>query len=473
MKTQTTNSTSRVPAVGFPLKSTFCLFTLIIGLGIIPAKGQDYILTKSGDLLKVAIVKDESDFINYKNNDEPHSILKTEVQSYAIQNKARKRPSTMEIVDHKGSHRSGSLLYASQDSLYFWRGSKAYHPKEGNFFAIGMNEVDRLAIHRKGSFGNGFKAGALIGGMVGVLGGLSLDGFVTGSETGDVLLSAAMTGAAGGLLGGLVGSVSGNHIQLDSVNQSQLTTSLPAIQKNALLVTPPIRELNKPNAELGWTFEGASILKANNNQSDSKLALTLHAGFELLSAQRTSIKNSLNQSGQGGTVQNWIFGGSTTYPIRENGAFFMDFGIEIDLKESSRLAFVYNWTSAFGGRGLYGVTELGKKKAFEVFYQFVPKPYVPLVSSKWEASVGIGPSINLLETEIRLHGSTNQVEEITKAGIAGQASWDYYLTPKLSFAIRFSCKIVPGMEIKESVELQGHKVNFSSFDLGFGIKAHL
>lgn len=474
MKTPSTNTPTRVHAVENLLRAFSHFALLIIHLVIItPSFGQDYILTKHGELLKVSILKNESDLLTYKLNDLFYSISKSEVQNFSIQNRTRKRPSKVEIVDHQGSHRSGSLLYATLDSLYIWRGSKTYHPNEGNFFAISMNEVDGIAIHRNGSFGNGFKIGAFIGGTLGVIGGLDLGGFLTGSPGGDVLLSAAVTGAAGGLLGGLVGSVSGNHIQLDSLNQNQLATTLPAIQNNALLATPPIRQVNKNQADFDWSHEGESIFKPTKNHNQSKLTLCFHGGFEILSAQRSSMKNSIKNSGHGGTVNNWIWGGSTSYPVRENGAFFMDLGIEIPLQKSSQLAFIYNWTSRFGARGITGETEVGKKKAFEVYYQFVPKRYVPLATSKWESSVGIGPTINFLETEIKSYGATMQIEETTKAGLAGQASWDYYLTPKLSFVIRFSCKIIPGMQIQESVEIKEHKVNFSSFDLGIGIKTHL
>jgi hypothetical protein len=437
------------------------------------SSAQDFILTKEGELKSVRIVQDYQYTIIYKSGETTHPIDKSEIRGYAVQNKVRKRSSDMVIVNNEGSTICGKLLYASADSLYFWRGSKNYNPSLGNFMAIGTNTIQRLAIHRSGSFKNGFKAGAIIGGTVGIINGVALDGFVTGSTGGDVLLSGAIFASVSGLAGGLIGAVGSTHVQIDSLTPSTLANALPTIKKNAMLTTPPIYVTNTESGRINWSTENPFIFKSPKTYPKSKITFSIVGGFELISAQRYSMKNSLEKSGQGGTVDNWFFSGTTTYPIRENGALFLDLGIDFTLKNSSRIALVYNSTSTFGARGIYSVTEIGQKKALELYYTFVPKPYIPLNTSKWETSLGIGPSVNFLQTKINVPGNGESLSETTKPGLAGHASWDYYITPQFSFTIRFIGRIVPGMNIQEFNEVKEHSVKFSSLDFGIGFKAHL
>lgn len=109
----------------------------------------------------------------------------------------------------------------------------------------------------------------------------------------------------------------------------------------------------------------------------------------------------------------------------------------------------------------------------EFYYLFVPNVYVPNKFSKWETSAGIGPSINFLEVKFSENYYIESSSERNKFGLSGQFSCSYYLTPNLSAGFKFSGRLVPGITIPESSHLKEHKVNFSSFDVAFGIGLHL
>lgn len=66
----------------------------------------------------------------------------------------------------------------------------------------------------------------------------------------------------------------------------------------------------------------------------TNLSFQFYGGFQLFSAQRNDIKNSLTQSGYAGTASNWLFGGTTTYPVKHHAASFLDFSLEIKLKDN-------------------------------------------------------------------------------------------------------------------------------------------
>lgn len=218
---------------------------------------QDYILTKSGKLLEVKVVKDEPTSLVYSvlPSTLTKRISKDTIQNYALKNRPKKRSSKLEIIDTLGNRKCGYLLYADKDSLYFWNENTPYHPTKGAYFAQPVNDVQRFAIHRKGNFGKGFTVGFAFGGVFGVTAAGSSSGgssdsylgefYVTGSYGGDLLLAGALFGSLGGLAGGLVGMASDKHIQYDTLSALNFETLLPGIQKQTMLSNRPIFELNK------------------------------------------------------------------------------------------------------------------------------------------------------------------------------------------------------------------------------------
>jgi hypothetical protein len=377
-----------------------------------PSRAQDFILAMDGDLKKVKIIEDFQYTIIYQSGHTTVSIDKSLVRGYSIKNASIKYARDASIIDHQGIAKNGKLLYASTDSLYFWRGSVVYDPRLGDYISIGTNTIERLAIHR-----------------------------------------------------------SGTHIQIDSMSPSALAAALPVIRKNSMLTTPPIPSANSGSDLISWSTEHSGIFKSPTTYKKANIGISIAGGFELMSAQRSSMKNSLEKSGQGGSVSNWFFGGTTTYPVKDNGAFFLDLGIDVLLNNTSRIALTYHSTSTFGARGIHGTAEVGNKKACELYYAFVPKPYTPLNTTKWVTSLRVGPSVNFLQAKVNGIGKDGNTTE-TKAGLAGQVSWEYYIIPHLSFSVQFTGRLVPSMNIPAYDPIRAHSVNFSSLDFGIGIKTY-
>lgn len=434
---------------------------------------QDFLYTKQDVLKEVRIIKDVDNYLSYKSGEQIHGINKSNLHGYSIKNPVRKRFSDIMVITNQRDTLSGKLLYVSLDSLYLWRGDNKYIPNRGNFKAISTVDIQQLVVHRSGSFKHGFTAGALIGGVVGVGIGLSLDGFATGSAAGDVLVFGGSFSATGGILGGLIGLLGSTHIQMDSVSTQTLEKNLLTLEKNAMLKTPPIYGFNKKSDSIDWSSLSRNMKRAPKTKQSTTVTLSVVGGFELLSAQRSLIRNSLESSGESGTVDNWIWGGATTYPVRENAAVFLDMGMDIQLSNSSKVGLVYTSTSMFGARGLYGATETGKKNGFEFTYQYIPQPYSPFTTSKWEGSLSAGPSINFLDVNIFVPGIGNTTTSMTKPGIVGRGALDYYLTPNLSLSLQLIGRVVPGINVQQYDKIKTHTVNFSSLDLGVGLKVHL
>lgn len=221
-------------------------------------------------------------------------------------------------------------------------------------------------------------------------------------------------------------------------------------------------------------IESSPASKKNNSApSQTILSLQFYGGFQLISAQRYNIKNSLIQSGQNGVASSSYYSTPVTYPVKQNTASFLDFSIQAKLNEKHRVALTYTKTNSFGARGITGLTETGKKKAAELYYLFVPKNYTPNKLSNWESSIGIGPSLSFLETEITYYTQFDNYYAKNKFGLSGQFSCSYYLNPNFSFDFKFLGRLTPGMTIPERPDLREHKINFSSFDVAFGIGVHL
>lgn len=293
-----------------------------------------------------------------------------------------------------------------------------------------------------------------------------------GVSGGEIVLVGSVFSAAGGIAGGLIGLLGSTHIQMDSVSTQVLEKNLAMIEKNAMLKTPPLYAFNKDWDSIDWSSLNRNIMKAPKTTQSTAVTLSMVGGFELLSAQRSSIRNSLESSGESGTVDNWIWGGTTTYPVRENAAAFLDIGMDIKLRNSSKVGLLYTSTTMFGARGLYGSSEKGKKNGLEFTYQYIPQPYSPFTASKWEGSWGIGPSINFLEVKMAVPGKGNNTTTMTRPGIVGRGALDYYMTPNLSLSLQLIGRVIAGVEVPPYDKIKEHTVNFSSFDLGVGLKVH-
>lgn len=440
------------------LPELFQLPVLILVFLTISAAGQDFILTKSNELIECDIIIDSPAYIQYRKDPKIFKYQKSSIAGYTILSE-RKHYASLEITDHQGVLLLGRFLFADQDSLYFWRGSKVYHPNEGSFLAISTNQANRIVIYREGDYNKGLGTYVIV--------------------------------------------------QLDDP-KNEMATRLQFIQRNAMLKTPPIKAMGRDTIQSNWVSHNKSLYKsprarqvktnlpqpstfAHNvdqgnrvNSLDSvkvsrkakgqtKVSIQIFGGVQLISAQRNDIYASLKQSGQGGSLQgySWYSGAYTAmFPIKLNSAAFRDFSVELALKKSHRLSLLYTNTISFGGEGITGITEVGEKSAIEFYYLYVPKPYIPYKTSKWVSSFGIGPSVNFLEMEVAGGGKSNIYREKYKPGLSSQLTCSYYALPNFSLGMRVLGRIVPSMTIPESSELKEHKINCSSLDFAFGIGVH-
>ncbi len=367
----------------------FQLITVILVLFTRSATGQDFILTKSNELIEGEITIDSPQYIQYRKDPKIIKYQKSSISDYSILLE-RKHYATLEITDDEGVRLSGRFLFGDQDSLYFWRGSKVYHPNKGAFLAIGTNQASRMVIYREGDFNKGLGTGVIV--------------------------------------------------QLDDP-KTEMATRLHFMQQNAMLKTPPIKAIGRDTIQSNWVSHDKSLYKSYPAKSNgqTKVSIQIFGGVQLLSAQRNDICTSLKQSGQGGSIQgfSWYSGAYTvTYPVKLNSAAFRDFSLEVTLKKSHRLSVLYTYTNSFGANGINGIIEVGKKSAVEFYYLFVPKPYIPYKTSKWVSSLGIGTSINFLETEVAGgYGKPNSYREKYKPGISSQLTCSYYVLRNFSLGI--------------------------------------
>ena len=436
------------------------------------SKAQDFLLFNDGTIREVRIKEDHLENIIYLFDEEWINVSKSEISRYVLANH-KSNQVDIALKDSLGKTFYGKLLFVDIENIYLWNGTKNYNPSSGGFISIPFNGVSAISLHKNGSFKRGFRTGAIIGGGLGLLSGSFAGGFITGSTGGDILLLGAIQAAAAGLIGGVFGASSGSQIQFDHFSSDRLPEIWDRLVKNSMLRTPPLTLNGALSTKYDWSEKNSASFREASGIERSKIGVSFSTGFEVMSALRHTTKKSLSESGQAGNVD-WFWGGVTKYPVNENEAWSNSFVLDYSYRLNSRIGIEYSWTSEFGSRGIYGAIETGGRRSIELNHIFIPKPFVPLRTGKWESTLGAGLSMNLLNVHAK---NTNTGVESSfsgnKVGVTGHFSGDFYFTKNFSFTTKLAGRIIPSLQIPDQPDLKEHKVNFSSLTWTFGFTFHL
>lgn len=219
---------------------------------------QDFILTRDNQLIQCKITIDSPAFIQYTKDGRIIKRARSLVADHAILQK--RKANILEIIDTQGLRLRGTFLYADKDSVYLWRGRKVYHPKKGAFLAVGINEIDKMVIVRKGDFWKGFGIGSLVGLTAGFV-YMGIDDHDWFKPMGIVAASAIFYG----LVGASISSQKEDHFQFN--NQSVDTRfDHDLMKENTMLLTPPINSMGRDTTRTNWVSRKRTLYKSETDK---------------------------------------------------------------------------------------------------------------------------------------------------------------------------------------------------------------
>lgn len=237
----------------------YSLLTAMLVFTLEKASTQDFILTKNNELFECKITIDSPTYIQYKRNTKVYLQQKSTIADYSIVSNVK--PGIVEIMDKQGLRLRGTFLFADTDSVYFWRGLERYNPTKGSFLAIGLDQIEWMVIYQKADFSRGF----VVGGILGLLYGVSIaDDW--GEHAATITFGSAATF---GLFGGLIGGFFFKRFQFDDP-QNELPKIRNLTRKNAMLLTRPIKSIGRDTTLANWISEELTLYKSKAKKRERK-----------------------------------------------------------------------------------------------------------------------------------------------------------------------------------------------------------
>jgi hypothetical protein len=407
------------------------------------------------------------------------------------------------VITRGGVHYNGYILYVTDSLLVIWQSNEPYNRDQLERFAqvVPYFNMEQVVIKKEGKFlsglGTGFLGGGLLGAVIGLASGNDESGFLRFTAGQKALLLGLTFGVGGGLIGGAIGATQGIGDDFNVAGNKEIYILIvPRFKKNSIFPGAPPPELYdfimQKKEELTAPYVQPAVQTAEKHLKTSIARFHISAGSVLvMTPANNDIITAFNSSGFGGTVSNWLFGGTTDYPVDHSNLLTWNLGMEYNLSDHLRLGLARNNIPQQEVTGIDSESEYARGTSYSILIGYVPHPVAPLFLSRFEFAIAAGIDYNSLSvngTLNALFGSAIINRPVSfkvtghNLGVQLSSSIDYYFSKDFSLQLKCAGRIMPSLDIaevnytnpnnNEMKTLQAHTVHFSAVDLSVGVRFH-